>query len=175
MAKTRKTALLTVWGTAKATDTPVVIRDIQNAEDGHTCQAFPLGFGKLALFALELVPLEQRDPEIGIVENTIYDLFRSVQTVFTNGRNNVASQPFLKRKGDRLVRTTEKEIEPLLGNDEHFLFTTKGSNRITTLPFLRDSLKNCRHVRAGIAKGLRNVLRHKPRFVVAFYDADGTE
>lgn len=95
--------------------------------------------------------------------------------MLTDGGDDVASQPFLKRKGDRLVRTTKKEIEPLLGNDEHFLFTTKGSNRITTLPFLRDSLKNCRHVRAGIAKGLRNVLRHKPRFVVAFYDADGTE
>lgn len=141
MAKTRKTALLTVWGTAKATDTPVVIRDIQNAEDGHTCQAFPLGFGKLTLFTLEFVPLEQRDPEIGIVENTIYDLFRSVQAVLTDGGDDVASQPFLKRKGDRLVRTAKKEIEPLLGNDEHFLHSSGGVYRLHTLPFLRNSLQ----------------------------------
>ena len=66
---------------------------------------------------------------------------RRTQAVLTDGGDDVASQPFLKRKGDRLVRTAKKEIEPLLGNDEHFLHSSGGVYRLHTLPFLRNSLQ----------------------------------
>ena len=76
-----------------------------------------LGFGKLSLFTLEFVPLEQRDPEIGIIKNAIHDLFRSVQAVLTNGGDDLMRHPPLERLGFGLAGTQDEGIQAGFGND----------------------------------------------------------
>ena len=130
---------------------------------------FRLGTGRLshpALFPLGFQVRGQHDEGVGVGEG-LFQLGRSeVAPVLADGGQDFPGKPLLKGKSGRLVGTGKKEVEALLGNSKEGLETARGSNRIATLPFSRNSLKNLRHVRAGITQRLCHVLGHEPRFPV---------
>lgn len=115
---------------------------------------------------------EELDTEFRVVQNLIDDILGGVDAVLADRRYDITSKSLLERQGCGLIRSGKEKVQTGLGNDEHFLFAAGGSNPIATLPFIRYSLKNGCHVCAGIPQRYGHILRHKPRFTVAFDNAN---
>ena len=120
-----------------------------------------LCFHELSLFPLELVLLEQGNPEVGIVEDAIHHRFRGIQAALADGRDNLVDDPPFERLGFRFAGTEDEGIQAGFGNDGHFLFSTGG--------VITDDIL------LVVIQTLAHVLGHKPRLALAFHDANPAE
>lgn len=130
-------------------------------------------FHELSLFPLELVLLEQGNPEVEIVEDAIHHRFRGIQAALADGRDDLVDDPPLERLGFRLAGTEDEGIQAGFGNDEHLLFSAWGTNTVRTLFVVIQKGNGFAHI--SKLQALAHVLGHKPRLALAFHDANPAE